>query len=49
MLAKACFGIGAKAGTQADLQTYDMFASTWFAKYAMFANNLTRVVRLANI
>ncbi len=29
--------MGAKAGSQAGLQTYDMFASTCFANYDMFA------------
>ena len=49
MLAKAPFCMGAKAGSQAGLQSYDMFASTWFVKYDMFANKLTRIARLANI
>jgi hypothetical protein len=51
MLAKACFCMGAKAGSQAGLQTYnyDMFASTWFANYDIFANRSTRIMRLANI
>jgi hypothetical protein len=31
MLAKARFCMGAKVGSQAGLQTYDIFASTWFA------------------
>jgi hypothetical protein len=46
MLAKARFCMGAK---QAGLQTYDMFASTWFANYYMFASKSTRIGRLANI
>jgi hypothetical protein len=49
MLAKVPFHIGAKAGSQAGLQTYDMFASTWFVNYDMFASGLTRIARLANI
>jgi hypothetical protein len=47
MLAKERFCIGTKAGSPAGLQTYDMFASTWFANYDMFASGLTRIVRLA--
>jgi hypothetical protein len=47
MLAEACFCMGAKAGSQSGLQTYDMFASTWFANYDMFASGLTRIARLA--
>jgi hypothetical protein len=49
MLAKACFCMGAKAGSRAGLQTYDMFASTWFVNYDMFASGLKRIARLANI
>jgi hypothetical protein len=45
MLAKVHFCMGKRAG----LQTYDMFASTWFANYDMFASGSTRIVRLANI
>ncbi len=33
--------MGAKAGSQAGLQTYDMFASTWFANCDMFASGST--------
>jgi len=49
MLAKAPFQMGTKVGSQAGLQTYDMFASTLFANYDMFASGLTRIARLANI
>jgi hypothetical protein len=49
MLVKTPFCMGAKAGSQAGLQTYDMFASTWFVNYDMFASGLTRNARLANI
>jgi hypothetical protein len=49
MLAKARFCMGAKAGSQAGWQTYDMFASMWFANYDMFASGLTRIARLSNI
>ncbi len=38
--------MGAKAGSPAGLQTYDMFANTWFANYDMFASGLIRVARL---
>jgi hypothetical protein len=38
--------MGAKAGPPAGLQTYDMFASTWFANYDMFASGSTRIARL---
>jgi hypothetical protein len=41
--------MGAKVGSRADLQTYDMFASTRFANYDMFASGLIRTARLANI
>ncbi len=41
--------MGAKADSQAGLQTYDMFASMWFANYDMFASGLTKIARLANI
>jgi hypothetical protein len=41
--------IVAKAGSQAGLQTCDIFASTWFKTHDMFASRSTRVVRLANI
>jgi hypothetical protein len=41
--------MGAKVGSGAGLQTYDMFASTWFANYDMFASGLTRIARIANI
>jgi hypothetical protein len=41
--------MGAEAGSQAALQTYDMFTSTWFAHYDMFASRLTRIARLANL
>jgi hypothetical protein len=47
MLAEACFCMGAKVGSPAGLQTYDMFASTWFANYDMFASRSTRIARLA--
>jgi hypothetical protein len=46
MLAKERFCMGAKAGSPAGLQTYDMFASTWFANYDMFASGSTRIARL---
>jgi hypothetical protein len=49
MLAEARFCMGAKADSQAGLQTYDMFASMWFANYDMFASGLTKIARLANI
>jgi hypothetical protein len=49
MLAEARFCMGAKAGARAGLQTYDMFAITWFANYDMFASRSTRIARLANI
>jgi hypothetical protein len=39
----------AKAGSQAGLQTYDMFASTFFVNYDTFASGLTRIARLAYI
>ncbi len=41
ILAKARFCMGAKAGSRAGLQTYDMFTSTWFANYDMFASGST--------
>ncbi len=41
--------MGAKADSQAGLQTYDMFASMWFANYDMFASGSTRIVKLASI
>jgi hypothetical protein len=44
MLAEARFCMGAKVGSRASLQTYDMFASTWFVNYDMFASRLTRIV-----
>jgi hypothetical protein len=47
MLAEECFYMGAKAGSRAGLQTYDMFASMWFANYDMFASGSTRIARLA--
>ncbi len=40
--------MGAKAGSGAGLQTYKMFASTWFGNYDMFANGSTRIAKLAN-
>jgi hypothetical protein len=49
MLAKAHFCMGAKAGSRAGLQAFDVFVSTWFANYDMFASGSTRIVRLANI
>jgi hypothetical protein len=49
MLAKAPFRMGAKVGSQAGLQSYDMFASTWFVNYDIFASGLTWIARLANI
>jgi hypothetical protein len=49
MLAKGRFCMGAKVGSQAGLQIYDMFTSTWFANNDMFASGLTRITRLANI
>ncbi len=49
MLAEACFCTGAEAGSQASLQTDDIFASTWFANYDMFANGLTWIARLAKL
>jgi hypothetical protein len=49
MLAKVHFCMGAKAGSQAGSQTYDMFASTWIANYDMFASGLTRIAKLANL
>jgi hypothetical protein len=49
MLAKERFCMDAKAGSRAGLQTYDMFASTWFANYDMFASRSTKIARLANI
>ncbi len=49
MLAEARFRMGAKAGSRAGSQTYDMFVSTWFANYDMFVSKLTRIVRLAYI
>jgi hypothetical protein len=49
MLAEVHFCMGAKAGSQAGLQTCDMFVSTWFANYDMFASALTRNARLADI
>ena len=42
MLAKAHFCMGAKAGSQAGLQTYDMFASMWLTK-------ISYVCKLCNI
>jgi hypothetical protein len=47
MLAKERLCMDAKAGSPAGLQTYDMFPSTWFANYDMFASGLTRIARLA--
>jgi hypothetical protein len=47
MLAEVHFGMSAKVGSQAGFQTYDMFASTWFANYDMFASRLTMIARLA--
>jgi hypothetical protein len=47
MLAEARYCMGAKVGSQAGLQTYDMFVSTWFTNYDMFANGLTQNARLA--
>jgi hypothetical protein len=47
MLAEAHLCMGAKEGSRAGLQTYDMFASRWFANYDMFASGLTRIARLA--
>jgi hypothetical protein len=47
MLAKERFCMGAKADSPAGLQTYDMFASTWFANYDMFASGSTWIARLA--
>jgi hypothetical protein len=41
--------MGAKAGSCDGLQTFDKFASTWFANYDMFACGSTRIMRLANI
>ncbi len=41
--------MGAKVGLRAGLQTYDMFTSTWFVNYDMFASGSTRIVRLVNI
>jgi hypothetical protein len=38
--------MGAKAGSRAGLQTYDMFASILFANYDMFVSKLTRIARL---
>jgi hypothetical protein len=49
MLAKAHCPMGAKAGSLAGSQTYDMFASAWFANYDMFASELARNARLANV
>jgi hypothetical protein len=49
MLAEARFSMGAKVGSHDGLQTFDMFASTWFANYNMFAKRSTRIARLANI
>jgi hypothetical protein len=49
MLAEVRFRMGAKAGSQAGLQTYDMFTSMWFANYDMFESGLTRITSLANI
>jgi hypothetical protein len=49
MIAKVPIRMGDKAGSLAGLQTYDMFASIWFANYDMFASRLTRIARLANI
>jgi hypothetical protein len=48
MLAKMHFCMGVKVGSRAGLQTYDMFACTWFAIYDMFASRSTRIARLAN-
>jgi hypothetical protein len=39
----------ARAGSRAGLQTYDMFMSTLFVNYDVFASRLTRIARLANI
>jgi len=41
--------MGAKAGARAGSQTCNMFASTWFAIYDMFASGSTRIAKLANI
>jgi hypothetical protein len=49
MLAEVRFCMGAKVDSRAGLQTYDMFASTWFANCDMFASKSTRIMRLANI
>ncbi len=49
MLVEVRFCVGAKACSQAGLQTFDMFASTWFANYDMFTSRLTRIAWLANI
>jgi hypothetical protein len=49
MLAKACFHMGAKAGSPDGLQTFDVFASTWLATYDIVASRLPRIARLANI
>jgi hypothetical protein len=47
MFAEVRFCMGAKAPSPAGLQTFDMFASTWFANYDMFASQSTRIARLA--
>jgi hypothetical protein len=49
MLAEERFCMGVKAGSQAGLQTYDMFMSRWFTNYDVFASRSTRITRLANI
>jgi hypothetical protein len=49
MLAKVRFCMGAKAGSREGSQTFDMFASMWFANYDMSASKLTSIVRLENI
>jgi hypothetical protein len=49
MLAEAHFCMGAQAGLRDGLHTFDMFMSTWFANYDIFASRSTRIVRLANI
>jgi hypothetical protein len=41
--------MGAKVGSRDGLQTFDMFASMWFANYDMFASGLTRIARIPNI
>ncbi len=49
MLAEVRFCMVTKAGSSAGSQTYDMFTSTWFANYDLFASGLTRIARLANV